>query len=233
MDALRRRAHRAHRWLGLVVGLQVFAWLAGGLVMTALPIERVRGEHRVAAAAPLSVRPASLIPFEAAAAAASADRVAAGSLEAFLGRPAWRVEGADGTAVLVDALTGAVLSPLDEGAARAVALADYAGPGTLAGVRLLEEPPSEYARSGPGWRAVFDDADRTALYVTADTGEVAARRGRTWRAFDLAWRVHVMDYDDGADFNHPLVRAMAGAGTLFAASGLLLMGLRWRRGRLA
>ena len=44
MDALtlRRRAHRAHRWLGLIVGLQVFVWLAGGLVMTALPIERVR-----------------------------------------------------------------------------------------------------------------------------------------------------------------------------------------------
>ena len=240
MDALtlRRHAHRAHRWLGLVVGLQVFVWLAGGLVMTALPIERVRGEHKVAEAPPPAYDPGALIPFEAAASAAGADRVASGRLTSVLGAPAWLVEapgldGEGGEAVLIDARTAARLSPMDEATAAAVAVADYAGPGELTAIRLLNHPPTEYARPGPVWQAVFDDADRATLYVDPATGAVTARRGRTWRAFDLAWRLHVMDYDDGADFNHPLVQAMAGAGTLFALSGLTLIGLRWRRGRLA
>ena len=235
MDSLtlRRRAHRVHRWLGVAVGLQVFAWLAGGLVMTALPIERVRGEHKIAEAAPAAFDPARVIPFEAAASAAGMDLVASGRLTTLLDRPAWLVEAPDGGVVLIDARTAARLSPLDEATATAVAIADYAGPGTLASLRLLDDPPTEYARPGPVWQAVFDDADRATLYVSPDTGAVTARRGRTWRVFDFAWRLHVMDYDDGADFNHPLVQAAAGAGTLFALSGLTLIGLRWRRGRLA
>ena len=35
-----------HKWIALVVGLQVLFWVGGGLVMTAIPIETVRGEHR-------------------------------------------------------------------------------------------------------------------------------------------------------------------------------------------
>ena len=231
--SLRRRAHRLHRWLALIVGLQVFAWLAGGLVMTALPIERVRGEHKVAEAPPAAFDPRALIPFEAAAAAAGADRVASGTLGTHLGRPVWRVTDTAGTRHLIDALTAETLSPLGQAQAMTVAVADYVGPGEIVAMRYYaDEAPTEYGRPGPVWRATFDDADRTALYVQADTGEVRARRGRTWRVFDFAWRLHVMDYDDGADFNHPLVQAAAGAGVLFALSGLMLAALRLRRGTL-
>ena len=34
-----------HKWLALVVGLQVLFWVVGGLIMTAIPIGTVRGEH--------------------------------------------------------------------------------------------------------------------------------------------------------------------------------------------
>jgi len=46
-----------HRWIGLIVGIQVLFWVAGGVVMTAIPIERVRNEHHVAEAkaAPLAL----------------------------------------------------------------------------------------------------------------------------------------------------------------------------------
>lgn len=232
MDTLkfRRRAHTLHRWLGLIVGLQVFVWLMGGLVMTALPIERVRSEHKIAVTAPLPIDPGAIIPFEAAASAAGANRVAAGTLGTHLGQPAWRITGPDGERVLIDARSGLVLSPLDESQARAVAAADYAGPGRIAEARLLSEPPTEYGRAGPVWQVVFDDTDGATLYIAPDTGEVRARRGRTWRVFDFAWRLHVMDYDDGENFNHPLVQGAAGAGTLFAISGLALVGLRLRRG---
>src|SRR5438128_604927 len=37
-----------HKWVGLVVGLQVLFWVLGGLVMSAIPIERVHGDHHLA-----------------------------------------------------------------------------------------------------------------------------------------------------------------------------------------
>ena len=40
--ALRRHAHHAHRWLGLVVAPQVFVWLAGGLTLIGLRWRRGR-----------------------------------------------------------------------------------------------------------------------------------------------------------------------------------------------
>lgn len=43
-----RLTTQIHKWLALIVGLQVLGWVLGGLVMTAIPIERVRGEHHVA-----------------------------------------------------------------------------------------------------------------------------------------------------------------------------------------
>ena len=46
---------RIHKWVALVVGLQIVLWIAGGLVMSVLPIEQVRGEHKIAAVHPLAI----------------------------------------------------------------------------------------------------------------------------------------------------------------------------------
>lgn len=50
-----RYSTQIHKWVGLVVGLQVLFWVGGGLVMTAIPIEAVRSEHRLKAAAPVAL----------------------------------------------------------------------------------------------------------------------------------------------------------------------------------
>ena len=37
-----------HRWLSIVVGLQLLLWTLSGLVMTWVPIDEVHGDHLVA-----------------------------------------------------------------------------------------------------------------------------------------------------------------------------------------
>ena len=219
---------RLHKWLALVVGLQVLAWVGGGLLMTALPIERVRGEHKVAASLPPSLEPARLISVREAARSAGIETLTGASLGHLLSEPVWRLRGAGGT-VMVDAATGSVLSPLGEAAARAVAVADYAGQGGIEGALLLTDPPAEYGRPGAVWQVRFDDRDATTLYVDPQSGIVRARRSTTWRVFDFAWRLHVMDYDDGADFNHPLVVGAAGAALILVIAGFVLLFIRMRR----
>src|SRR3546814_12974358 len=36
-----------YRWLALIIGVQLLLWFASGLIMSVLPIDRVRGEHVV------------------------------------------------------------------------------------------------------------------------------------------------------------------------------------------
>ena len=231
----RRLAHRIHRWMALAVGLQVAIWLAGGLLMSAIPIERVRGEHKIAPREAVTVDASGVLTLAEAMKRHEMTGITSARLIPLPGGAAWQIADSQG-AHLMDAQTGAVLPPLSEAAATAIAVADYAGPGQPISAELLAEPPAEYARPGPIWRVVMSDADRTALYVSPESGEVTARRGRTWRTYDLAWRLHVMDYDDGESFNHPLLVTAAGAGALFALSGLFLTGSRlrqsWRQRRL-
>ena len=48
-----------HKWLALMVGLQVIAWASSGLFMSVVPIEKVRGEHLVQEASKVNLRAAA------------------------------------------------------------------------------------------------------------------------------------------------------------------------------
>ena len=40
-------ASRVHKWLALIIGAQLLIWFTSGVIMSFLPIEKVRGEHSV------------------------------------------------------------------------------------------------------------------------------------------------------------------------------------------
>src|SRR5690606_2745130 len=44
-----------HKWLGLLVAVQIVLWIVSGLFFAAFPIERVRSEHRIAQHAPVAL----------------------------------------------------------------------------------------------------------------------------------------------------------------------------------
>ncbi len=225
-------AVRVHKWIALIVGLQIVLWIAGGVVMSVIPIEIVRGEHKVAERQIGAFDPGEVISVNEAAARLGADRVTSAALGEFLGAPVWRIAAEDGAMHLVNAKTGAILSPLSADLARDAAESDLAIEGGVQRIEQLETPPSEYARPGPVWRIEFDDRDNTTIYVDPGTGEVTARRSKTWRFYDFFWKLHIMDYDDGADFNHPLLITAAGAAIFVALSGLILLIIKVRRSLL-
>jgi len=221
---------KLHRWLGLLLGLQVILWLSGGLVMSALSIDRVRGDDR-SREAPADPIPAGaeLISPTAAAAALDLAGLNGARLVRRLGRPAYRLETDDG-AVYADAATGAPLPDLTADEAQAVALADYAGDAPIAKVALQEEATLEIrGRRPPLWRVDFADGRRTTIYVDPAGGEVAARRNRLWRVYDVFWMLHIMDYRARDDFNHPLLVGSAAVAWFLAASGAWLVVLWLRR----
>ena len=79
------------------------------------------------------------------------------------------------------------------------------------------------------WVARFDDALGTRLYFDGRSGELLAVRNEAWVWYDFFFRLHVMDYSEGEDFNNPLLRAAASAALLLVLTGLTLSALALRR----
>ncbi len=224
---------RLHLWIGLVLGLQVLLWMASGVIMSWFPIDTVRGSDQRAVSAPGFLNPAQpLVPVEDVLGQFPSGTVSRVELSDFLGRPAYLVSVHSRGRVLFDATDGRRLSPIQFPAALVLAQRDYAGPGAIARLDLVEEDaPAEYRGRLPVWRASFTDERNTVLYLSPEDGRVLARRNDWWRVYDFFWMVHIMDYETRADFNTWLLRIASSLGLLFAATGLGLVAVRLMQNR--
>lgn len=214
-----------HKWIGLVVGLQVLGWVLGGLIMTAIPIARVRSEHHIAQSQPQAIPLSGAIDPATAARAAGIAPVEA-TLKTTLRGPLWILKDAEGKVVVVDARSGHLAAPITAGNARLYASVGYEGPGRPVGVRYFASAPQETGKTGPLWRVEFDDPERTAFYVAPDTGDVVSRRSNVWRLYDFFWRIHILDFKTGENFNHPLIIGAAALTLPVTITGLILLWIR-------
>lgn len=209
----------AHKWLGLLIGLQFLLWVGSGLVMSLLDMHKVHGLNSRAPAPAARPWIADALPVgRVLGAGGPADRIASGWLDQLpvyrlsLGKASWLLDARDGRRVEVDAARAARL-----------AAASYKGDMPMLAPQLLLSTPEVRGHEGRVWRIHVLDADTTTIYVSAQTGEVLPHRNSTWRLFDFFWMLHIMDYRERTDFNHPLVVSSAGAGVLMTLGGLWLL----------
>jgi hypothetical protein len=228
---LSARFFRWHRWLGYLVALQVLAWVAGGVVFAWLPFQGwVKAGDAVVK--PTQVLASGWAQRLAAGVPAGDDVLSVTSTVTALG-PAWRLRSAAGER-WVDG-DGRELQVPDTAAVAAFAQSLYRGTGRPAGVELLPAAPTrlvleqELASPRPVWQARFDDALQTRIYIDSRSGELLAARNEAWVWYDLLWRLHVMDYGGGEDFNNPLLRVAAPVALGMVLTGLVMLALALRR----
>ncbi|VAV87158.1 hypothetical protein MNBD_ALPHA06-962 [hydrothermal vent metagenome] len=213
---------RVHKWIGLLVGLQLLLWTTGGVVMSVFKIESVRSEAMIAKPLPLSADLAiSTYPMRVAK-AAGLDNFEALSLENFAGEPVWRIKSEEKT-VLVSAISGRSMLPLTEEDTRKLALADYAGTGEIKQITRVETGPIEVRGRKDLYRINFSKPRNYTLWVDRNEGRIIAHRSTLWRVYDFFWMLHIMDYDDRKDFNNPLLIFFAFSAFLFVGTGIGLL----------
>lgn len=217
-----RFLRKLHKWLGLLIALQVILWAASGLVFAWLDHSKVSAAG-VVRSAEASVLTPALVRSEPTAwlgeyAQQDLYDVRAVSVA---DRWVWRVELQD--RIELRAIEDGAPVQLDEPWIRRLALERYAGGGKLAAVTLQPQPDIESRAKGPVWRAQFDDPQRTALYFAADDGHFIAARTATWRLYDFFWMLHTMDYTGRDDFNNPLIVTIGMATLWLAISGIVLL----------
>lgn len=225
-------ARTLHNWLGIILATQIMLWFVSGLVMALLPIQEVRGTHlrKLLSANWLDATyaPASILNNHTKEANLALSQRATFDGESPVVVPIFSVTDGDKT-VRYNANTGAVVSPLTEAEIRNAGKAQYRGDGNLVSALKLTELPQEVQHlSVPIWQLQFNDEDNTRLYIEPETGSVISVRTDTWRLFDLMWMLHIMDYKDRSNFNHPVLIAFSGGSALFTLTGILLLWQRFR-----
>ena len=217
---------KLHKWVGLVLGAQLVLWTVSGAAMAIIDHHAVAGEHIGHAPKPpvLASKPLPL----AALRQAAPEGIVAFTLKPLLARYVYEVRTPQGTR-LIDSQSGAGVV-VDAALAKAVALQQYAGEGSVEQVTRLARPNMETRdREGPLWRVQFDDAGDTAFYVSEATGQLLDKRTNAYRAWDVFWMIHIMDYTDRQSFNHPLIWTLAAAGVWMSITGFVLIFLAFRR----
>jgi hypothetical protein len=219
-----RIASAVHKWLALLMAVQILFWFASGLFFAAFPIERVRSEHMKTEAPPAPVALGDAgAGLQRISAEAPGERI---EVRALLGRTVALVSPREGAPRLYDLADGRRLSPIPAALAAEIAEADHAGRQRAARVTRVTEASTEYRGALPAWRVDFDDGDARAIYVAADSGGVTARRSRLWRVYDFLWGLHIMDFRHHENFNTPLLVLATALGLIVILTGIVLFPVR-------
>lgn len=229
---LARRIASLHKWLGLIVFIQLVIWTATGLFFTAFAITDIRGEKLLHPAAhfPVDMSKVKLSSTDALTKVAE-DRPHTVTLRSLAGQPIYEIRAEIGV-FLVSAETGDVISPVSEDLAKSIVATAWAGDGKLTAMRMLETAPRESGMTGQVWAADFDGEGHRTVYVNALNGQLGPARTDLWRTYDFLWSLHIMDYTERENFHHPLIIAAAvlALSTVLFGVALLLHRFTRRRG---
>lgn len=215
-----------HKWLSLLVGLQLLIWLATGLYFNLMDHDKASGnQYRQSVIAEVpevkpGFYPLQLLPGKS---PLKVDVVwVAGHpyYQLYYSLPEHNYQLRESQ--MRNAITGEPWL-LDAQTAQRLAEASYTGPGQASQAELLTPPFADLVRQqNPLWQVSFDDEINTVVYLDKDTGQVVRHINDHARLKDLMLKLHFMDYFNTGGFNHPLI-ILVGLMTL----GLSLTGITW------
>ena len=215
-----------HKWLALIIGAQIVFWIVGGIVMVVLPIEKVRGEHRVGHPPPVTMDVHAMLTPEQVIARAELDEIIETDLKVAPRGPLWTLRTSYGREQSFDARTGDPIEEISEADARKFATLGYEGPGKVVNAVYFDDPPQRSGANDPVWAVTFDDPEKSVLYLSSLTGEVQSRRSAVWDAYDLAWKFHIMNFKDGDNYNTPILFFASLLAVIVTFSGVVLLWIR-------
>lgn len=238
---------KAHRYLGILIGIQFLCWTIGGVYFSWTKIDQVRGDdlrrdHLMFESGMEAIAPK--IVFQKIAESDPGSMIASLQLVDVLGEPHYQVAVHDSKdnsrTILASAKSGEIRPPISEEEARRIATAALKEPPAINSTTYLTSDTAgadhEYREKPmPAWVVTFDGG--LNVYVSAESGQVGAVRNDSWRMFDFLWMLHTLDFKARDDINNYLLRTLSVLGLITIASGFALFvvssrtirRLRWSR----
>ena len=229
---------KAHRYMGVIFGIQFLFWTQGGLYFSWTNIKEIRGEG-VRKDEPALILTGNYV---------SPDRVLnevkkkdtiqhlkSVQLIDLTGQLYYQVSFHNTQrikTILANAITGELKEPLTEPEAIAVAKSRLKHPEEPASVKYITETNGhhEYREKPlPAYAITFKGNINSTVYVSAEMGTVQSFRNNRWRVFDFLWMLHTMDYKERDNINNWALRVFSILGLITILSGFMLYFISVRR----
>ncbi|MGB1449013.1 MAG: hypothetical protein ACPG8F_04150 [Flavobacteriaceae bacterium] len=212
------RFRKAHRFLGVFIGIQFLFWTISGLYFSWTNLDEIHGDHYTKAEnSPAVIQPVIAdtllrqLPFP----------LHSLKVKAIGGEPFFWVNDS----LLLSPLTGQILPEISKEQALEVVkkhLLPQYKPQKVERITAVG-PHDEYrGRPLPAFRISLSGKGNPVAYVAARSGEFQRVRHTQWRWFDFLWMTHTMDYQGRDKFNTLLLRAFSLFGLITVLSGFAL-----------
>ncbi len=209
-----------HRYVGLVVSLQIMLWSLSGFLMAFWNFGDL---YTNPAPVPLALEQVKLTPADVK--KRISDPVTSLELIMLADQPFYRITSKNQPVQLMDQ-QGQMHSPISPALAAKIAKYQYLGSGLLQTIDLLPTSEGNYFSSQPVFRARFDDAQKTEIYLDPRSGNLLARRKALWSWYNRMWEFHLMKYSAHAATNKILLLSCAVLSFLVSLTGIFKF-LRW------
>ncbi|WP_097056466.1 hypothetical protein [Salinimicrobium sediminis] len=208
---------KAHRYLGIFLGLQFLMWTISGMYFSWTDIDEIHGDHF----RKIHVHPTSFSGLSGLTDIAAEEEIHSVELKDIAGEPYYWLNGEK----LIHARSGREKKEITE--AEAVQIAGKYMMDTLkisAVERITSTGDHHEYRGGtlPAFVISYAGPKNIKAYVSALDGTFKSVRYRDWRWFDFLWMTHTMDYDTRDDFNTTVLRAFSLLGLITVLSGFVL-----------
>jgi len=211
---VKRFLRSSHRYISLLVSIQLLLWTVSGIFFAFNKIEKVRGEHVIERGA----IHANLADFTTQIEAAQSVRLASR-----LGEPILIVSKAEGVNYVNRAQQSVPMLEPEE-AKSAVASGTKLTPREVEILHTVEAGDEYRGRRLPLYRVTADDQGETFynVYVNPYSSEIVAVRSLKWRIWDLMWGLHIMDWQARDDIHNWPMKVFSVFALISALSGVWL-----------
>lgn len=224
-------ARKAHRYLGVIIGIQFFFWTVGGLYFSWTNIKEIRGDDIRKEEAALTADSCFASPAKAISEIKRTDTVkhlTSVQLISIGSCTYYQVNFNNGSRAksrLVNASTGELKEPLTQTEAIDIAISNLKQPEQPVSVKYVTATAADHEYRGkplPAYAVTFKGRVNTTVYVAAEMGTVQSFRNNQWQVFDFLWMLHVTDFKSRDDINNWVLRILSALGIVTLLSGYFL-----------
>ncbi|MGK0254742.1 MAG: hypothetical protein ACI9OE_002250 [Mariniflexile sp.] len=215
------KIRKAHRYLGIFLGIQFLMWTISGLYFSWTDIDEIHGDQFLNE----TILKTSFTNLISPAELQSNEDITSLELLNIADKPYyWLNENK-----IFNAKTGVSKNGITQDEALYIANKRMRDDLEVSSIEILTETNGHHefrqrkdVGKLPAYVVSYSNDEALKAYISVNNGQFQTVRHRNWRIFDFLWMTHTMDYEGRDDFNNLVLRIFSILGLITVMSGFLL-----------